>query len=776
MFQNLVMAKLILIFYLIVGFIPYFGATDKSAPQILYLQLINFISGIFIAYQYQRKKTDNKHSLFNLINSLPLQAFFFFFIWAIISVTVAINKVESFRILTEVYTYLMSFVFLLYMTKRISRLSTFFVNLITILCCIEIFTVTLPFLIDLITEGSFMYRSSSYSGITGNINIAAFSILVKLPFVAYKMLSSKKVFNLINALLYVTIFFGIFSFFTILSTRGAILGSIILGILSIVFFSYRFFTKQIELKILAKRIFIIVSFFILNIYFNGVINSMQGSDNFTSRIATVGSTEDGSSQERIRYWKESVYSIFENPVFGIGIGNWKIVGIDKEKDNITNYIVPYHSHNDFLEITAETGIIGGVLLYLSILIPLFYLFRCFFKQEKSEEDNLYFFVCLAITAYLMDAFLNFPFARPIQQISLLSILSFSLWLLRSKGQKFKLTQFKRITKYQSIFLIILFPFSVYSAVRLFNSSQDQYYLLGQFNTNTFFIPYDEVMEYETIYPNISSTTIPLKTFLGLYELKEKNNPEKAIKLFRESIPSNPYLKINESYMGYAFYKLGNQDSSRYYSKIAFEKQPNNPTHYAHYLISLSMANDTLEIKNAFNKVKKYRNDEIIDKIYYLAMSNLLDKDENRSVIGNANKSLLDSKDDKLKASLYILEFGKEQVFQADFLYQEGLDFFDKKDFVKAAERFERAAELNPLELPYFENAANAYLQYSNHEKAIEMADYVIDNATKPTGKAHYIKAFVFIEQGKKLRACKLLSVSAGYGFTGAATLSKAYCK
>ena len=768
------MAKLFFTLFLLVGFIPYLGATDKAAPQILYLQLINFISGIFVAYQFQR--SDNKQTFFNSINTLPFQAFFFFFIWALISVTAAINKVESFRILTEVYTYLMSFVFLLYFTKKIPRVSTFFINLMTVLCCIEIFTVTLPFLNDLFKEGSFMFRSSSYSGVTGNINIAAFSILVKLPFVAYKILSSKKIFTLINAFLYVTIFFGICSFFTILSTRGAILGSIILGILTIVFFSYRFFINQIGFKILAKRILVIVSFFVLNIFFNGVVNANQGTGNYADRIATVGSTEDGSSQERIRYWKESAYSIFENPVFGIGIGNWKIVGIDKEEDNLTNYVVPYHSHNDFLEITAETGIIGGVLLYLSILIPLFYLFRSFFKKEKSEADNLYFFVFLAITAYLMDAFLNFPFARPIQQISLLSILSFSLWLLRGKGQKIKLIQFNRITKYQSILLVILFPFSVYSAVRLFNSSQEQYYLLGQFNTNTFFIPYDEVMDYETTYPNISSTTIPLKTFQGLYELKEKNNPEKAIELFREAIPSNPYLKINESYMGYAFYKLGNQDSASFYSKIAFEKQPNNPTHFAHYMISLSMAKDTLEIKNAFNKVKKYRNDEIIDKIYYLAMSDLLDKDENRSVIGNANKSLLDSKDDRLKASLYILEFGKDQVFEADFLYKEGLDLFDKKDFVNAADRFKRAAELNPLELPYFENAANAYLQYSNYEKAIEMADYVIDNATKPTGKAHYIKAFVFIEQGNKLRACKLLSVSAGYGFGGATNLSRAYCR
>ena len=71
---------------------------------------------------------------------------------------------------------------------------------------------------------------------------------------------------------------------------------------------------------------------------------------------------------------------------------------------------------------------------------------------------------------------------------------------------------------------ILFPFSVYSAVRLFNSSQDQYYLLGQFNTNTFFIPYDEVMEYETIYPNISSTTIPRRETL----LVQRLAPRRAV--------------------------------------------------------------------------------------------------------------------------------------------------------------------------------------------------------------------------------------------------------
>ena len=35
---------------------------------------------------------------------------------------------------------------------------------------------------------------------------------------------------------------------------------------------------------------------------------------------------------------------------------------------MTGYVVPYHAHNDFLELTVEIGILGGLAYFLLLEI------------------------------------------------------------------------------------------------------------------------------------------------------------------------------------------------------------------------------------------------------------------------------------------------------------------------------------------------------------------------------------------------------------------------
>ena len=104
------------------------------------------------------------------------------------------------------------------------------------------------------------------------------------------------------------------------------------------------------------------------------------------------------------------------------------------------------------------------------------------------------------------------------------------------------------------------------------------------------------------------------------------------------------------------------------------------------------------------------------------------------------------------------------------------DYLTKKKYLEAAIKFEEAGKINPLELPYFENAANAYMQISNLERALENINFVINNSKTPNGKAFYIKALIYFEKGDKVSACKLLSQSAQNGFIGSNNLARAYCK
>lgn len=765
------MKKLILLLYFIVGFVPILDAADRSSTQILYLQFLNLIS---IGYYLIALKNKQKKSFIKNLKEFPFLLLLIFIIWSTFTISIAGNTIESLKTIAYILTYLTAFPILYYLINTINNAKSFILNSITFIVFLEVFAVVFPFINDIITQGSFLSRSQRYSGFTGNINIAAFSILMKLPLLIYNFLTTQKrtwaIFNLI------IIFFSIYSIISILQTRGAILGLIIIFLILIIYFLVQFKNKKINLKYLSKGLLIFTIPFILNLYINNFQTtnfSNQKGNSITERLETIVSQNDESKNSRFRYWEQSIITALKNPLFGIGIGNWKLKGIESDVQNLNNYIVPYHSHNDFLEIFAETGIIGFLsftLFYTSLFVILiFYLF-------KRKLPEFQFFLMLALLIYIIDATLNFPFARPIQQISFL-IISILSYILLSPKFAFKPPNY-RLRSTLWIILMLLSPLSFYSAIRIFKSSQQQYILLNEFNSNSYTKSLEEVDAYESYYPNLSETTIPLVTFKGLYHLRN-NDYQKALEYFHEGIKMNPYLYINESYIGYIYSRLNIPDSSLYYSKLAFEKYPNNINHFGHYVISLTLNRDSLEIKNAYNKIKQtYPDAKSIDQIYYLALANLLDKDDTKSFLDETSKNILksDNTDELTRINYYVLEFGKEKLIKADILYQEGLKNFEQNNFLEAAQNFEKAAEINPLELPYFENAANAYMQISMLDEALKNINYVIENSDKPNGKALYIKALIFLEKGEIITTCKLLDESEKAGFRGARNLKSSYCK
>ena len=69
-----------------------------------------------------------------------------------------------------------------------------------------------------------------------------------------------------------------------------------------------------------------------------------------------------------------------NPIFGTGLGNWKIKSIDYDSQDIEGYVVPYHAHSDFIQLGAELGLFG-FLSYLGIFfLTIFFAFKLAIKN------------------------------------------------------------------------------------------------------------------------------------------------------------------------------------------------------------------------------------------------------------------------------------------------------------------------------------------------------------------------------------------------------------
>ena len=419
--------KILLILYLVVGTVPNLDSLDKVVTQWLYLNFLNTFALFFLVIKgYPLKKY-----FFNKTSIL----FLALFIWSSISLFFAINKVESIVVLSQLFAIIITFIITMICLSEIERPFRFISNVLSFYLIVELITIYLPFLNSATALDQIYSRSSLFLGFAANVNITAFSIIYKIPFLIYSILQLKK-FKIISFISSFVIFaLIIFASGTLNSTRGAIITytslAPVLLIISIVIY---FKSKKYKLMIISiiYSLSVIISF-----PFNSYLSDFFGESekNITNRISSLnvlieeGNVTDESINQRKSFYSQALSVIINNPLTGIGIGNWKIKSIDTNKENIIGYTVPYHVHNDYLEIGAEIGLVG-LLIYLTILFfgfknVVINFTKIIFTRSKLFENS---FICVTISLFiyifLIDSNLNFPFHRPIVFINIIVLLAY----------------------------------------------------------------------------------------------------------------------------------------------------------------------------------------------------------------------------------------------------------------------------------------------------------------------------------------------------------------
>ena len=280
---------------------------------------------------------------------------------------------------------------------------------------------------------------------------------------------------------------------------------------------------------------------------------------------------------------------------------------------------------------------------------------------------------------------------------------------------------------------------------------------------------------EVEYPNLTATAMPLGFFKGIIYAKSPGKERDAIKIFKKHKEDNPYNYFGESQIGSLYYNLGKLDSAKIYTKKAFYGIPNNMIHFANYLKVLTKLSDTTEIKNIRSKIRL--NDNLIDELYLLAMSGLLDKDEGKDVLRSAEKITysFDDEFNSTRASIYILNLGKEKVLNAHKIFNEGLVLFDNGKYNEALLKFKESHEMNPLERAYAYNTANAYIRIGDDQSAIVYLDKIINDIDPNHGSSFYLRGLIYYDMGNKNSGCSDLRNAVNLGFRPAEAILKRFC-
>jgi Lipid A core - O-antigen ligase and related enzymes len=132
--------------------------------------------------------------------------------------------------------------------------------------------------------------------------------------------------------------------------------------------------------------------------FLGIAGFMASNPRYVKRVYSItNTTTNRSNVDRIRVWKSSKKIIRDHPVTGVGLGRFSEIYLNKyklrrERQNLN------HAHNNFIQITAESGFIGlaGLFYFAG-----YYLYKSLqnYRKNRNPYDILVFttileYICL----------------------------------------------------------------------------------------------------------------------------------------------------------------------------------------------------------------------------------------------------------------------------------------------------------------------------------------------------------------------------------------------
>ncbi len=728
--------KIILALLLLVGFVPAFGSVDKIGFQWLYLSTVNLL---YLVYKIVNK--ENTQSVVLSKSSLSLIIFVGISGLSLLSTTnLSESLIEFSRLIILLIT--LGSLGSLIKTLDINLEKTLrFTSLLLLVECIVFFG---------ILAYQYNYEQTVYlKGIAANINIQAFSIVIKIPLVLFGLVNKNKNYGFVQMIalwLAVSIIF-------LISSRAALLS------LSIIISVYVLIASKDYIKNIQNAIKYTLPGVLLTLL---VINPIIKTGGKLANLALV----NASTLTRLDFYKEAWGSIIENPLLGVGIGNWKIFSIQAHKELVNGYTVPYHAHNDFLQIGSEIGIFG-LLAYILIFAFAVIILVKTWRSHSNKSSIVALLVTLLV--YLIDANLNFPISRPIIQVQLLFVLALTYVLFRENSQS--ILRLKIGKGVLSLGVVLLLATS-YSAYKVYDSFKLQRYLLGDFETQKYDTPLEIIESLDDNYPNITATTLPIKAIKANY-YKDNATVNRLLDLGSRD---NPFIKYPQALKSIRLRASGDLDSSLIYAKNAYEGLPFNELHIINYLSILTELKDSVTAKKVFKKVKGMNSKNIWNAylLTHLTMKTV-NSQENIKVF----KEAVDTYPDDEKFKLYLLRMtnGDSIITEANNLFKKAETQFNEKEYIKSAKNYMSASKLLPEDPAYLENAGHGYYMSNQNRLAMQLFDSVINHYNSKTAKAHYLKGLMVLEtKNATEEACELFNIAIRKGNQDAQRAKQLICR
>ncbi len=564
-------ALIILAYLLFVTYAPSWGALDSNTVKFMVLSVINIPAILLILLRPDYRRQAGLYGAF-FRNGVGL-AFTAFLLINLLSVTQAINIPAALIHMARLFpVFVAAYVVAVILLRDLDYLKLI-VGLMVAMLLVD--SLVAFYYIYRYVQGDFRLLMD-ITFIYANKNIFASAIFVKMPFAVYMLVFYSGRWQLLGGLVLAaavlaTLFLASRVFFL-----GLFLFSIAFVIYNLVYF---FSTKKTRPLVLAGSY---VGLLVVALF---VFNFIQGRFYPETRDRRAGgiveqirfiSREDRSTYDRLRLYRWTHELIRENPLLGVGAGNYKVSILKHENQESDFFNYAYHAHSDFLENTAQTGIAGG-LIFLSIFLLMGWSFWRVYRRTE-EPDAIYaalFLSAVGLAFYAMDALVNFPGDRPEMQVLFIMFMATGIaagsrdYLSRRKDQPVRRTYLPFLLALPVLGLSVV---STGILNQAFRSAQLQRVAISEMRAERFG-PADRIVGRFPGIPTIGLTGEAIATIEARY-LMEEGRYREVIDHLKEAAGS-PWDSRRELYLAMSYRRLDQPDSAMTYIRKAHELKPFN---------------------------------------------------------------------------------------------------------------------------------------------------------------------------------------------------------
>jgi len=761
-------ALIILAYAFIAVLTPNLNTYDSNGPEFLSLSILNILSFGFLVMR--KKLTADKEFLSYFFRNRIGLVYSLFLLIALLSFVKSVNVLESILTFSKLFT-VFSAAFILSILfrsdKRLLKPLAVVMTLLLIFDCMTVFYQMLKMI-----EAGQVPDPSAYFSIYSNKNILTAAIFIKIPFAIWLLSFGRIWWKALGLFAFICALPAVF----FMRTRSAYLGLFFLLMAFILFTCVRYFRRKEFLKLsllLFLFILIISGAFVL---FTGTgkafipqkwqekkVLQYVTSVDIVSRLKTISEEKAGL---RMQTLVNTGRLIKRNPFLGTGIGNWKLEIRKYENLHTPDYLCMYRAHNDFMENTAETGIIGG-LMFLAIFILIWLNFtRAFFKHGATEDSYKYLFLpAFGMLCYFFDAFFNFPSDRPEiaslfalfvgsaiaftpSNLSLPSpILRLTSHVLRPTSHVLRLTSYVlRLTSYVSrnpslILKTLLITFmlaSIYVLFLNFRSLKLQRIVAQDIARGMYVNPSEMFVNGFPGVPTVTIECEPIAVSKSRYLANEGKYNEAIALLTKDR--SNPYDTRRELFLSLNYMRVDNTDSVLKYARFVYDRKP---LYYPNVHVLCTILD---------NKGRYAEGAQVLDN--YLALTQSGDQ----NIISQRNAFA-----------------AKAKILRVEGLYYPAMNFYERKKFDRAENLFTGIIAREPDLTNAWEFRARCYLNLKQPEKAIADIEHVFTTGNQKPDLMN-LRGLAYNMLGNKAAACRDFDAAITLGDKDAKLNKARYCK